>query len=171
MRPPGPAHRPSSLPAVDRRGLALRSTGISERNMNLHWRHTHHYLSGDTVEVGDVPGHLLGAIKGAGLGFFDGGEVATHTIAILHDFTDGTGPHSFYVGYAFEDGSTLKLRCEGQSSGQGGGRIALADRFEFTGGSGRFEGAGGSGRYAGRRLVPAGGGAEIYLDFEGALAR
>jgi hypothetical protein len=152
-----------------RRSRALRPDEMSERNMNLRWRHTHHYLSGDTVEVGDVPGHLLGAIKGAGLGFFDDGEVATHTIAILHDFTDGTGPHSFYVGYQFDDGATLKLRCEGHSSGQGGGRIALAGRFEFSGGSGRFDGA--RGNYSGRRLVPAGGGAEIYLEFEGALAR
>ncbi len=135
----------------------------------MRWRHTHHYVSGDTVEVGDAPGHVLGAIKGAGLGFFDNGEVATHTIAILHDFTEGTGPHSFYVAYAFEDGSTLNLRCQGHSTGQGGGRIALAGSLEISGGSGRFSGARGDGRYAGRRLVPAGGGAEIYLDFDAAL--
>lgn len=144
---------------------------MSEKSDSLHWRHTHHYVSGDTVDVGDVPGHILGAIKGAGLGFFDGGEVATHTIAILHDFTDGTGPHSFYVGYVFEDGSRLNLRCEGNSIGQGDGKIALAGKLEIVGGSGRFAGATGNGRYAGRRLVPASGGAEIYLDFEADLAR
>lgn len=144
---------------------------MSEQLNTLRWRHTHHYVSGDTVEVGDVPGHILGAIKGAGLAFFEDGQVATHTIAILHDFTDGTGPHSFYVGYLFEDGASLNLRCEGHSSGQGDGKLALSGTTELVGGSGRFAGVRGSGRYAGRRLVPAMGGAEIYLDFDSTLAR
>lgn len=143
---------------------------METQNKTLRWRHTHHYVSGDTVEVGDVPGHILGAIKGAGLGFFDAGEVATHTIAILHDFTDGTGPHTFYVAYAFEDGSTLNLRCEGHSTGQGSGRIALSGDAEAVAGGGRFAGFRGRGRYSGRRLIPVSGGAEIYLEFELTLA-
>ena len=136
----------------------------------LHWRHTHHYLSGDTVEVGDVPGHVLGAIKGAGLAFFDGGEVATHSIDILHDFTHGSGPHSFYVAYSFEDGSTFNLKAEGTSTGGAGGTITLDGEGRIAGGTGRFAGVRGHCRYRGRRLL-AGGIPEIYLDFSSELTR
>jgi hypothetical protein len=138
---------------------------------NLHWRHTHHYVQGESIEVGDVPGHVLGAIKGAGLGFFENGDVATHSIAILHDFTNGTGPHSFYVAYSFEDGSTLQLRGQGSSTGEAGGKITLQGNADIVSGTGRFAGAKGNCTYVGKRLLTAIGGAEVYLDFIGSYSR
>jgi len=130
------------------------------------WRHTHHYVKGDSVEVGDVPGHVVGVIQGAGLGFFDSGEVATHSITILHDFTQGTGPHSGYLTYAFEDGSMLSLSFQGMSKTAAGQTTTAIDgRFTLTGGTGRFSGITGDGEYHGRRLIPPAGGGEVYLDF------
>lgn len=138
----------------------------------LKWRHTHHYVKGDSVEVGDVPGHVVGVIQGAGLGFFDGGEVATHTITILHDFTNGTGPHSGYLTYAFEDASTLCLSYHGTSTtAQGQSTTTIQGSFSFARGDGRFSGITGGGHYSGRRLVTSAGGSEAYLDFVGTWSR
>ncbi len=134
----------------------------------LSWRHTHHYVQGESVEAGDVPGHVLGIIRGSGLAFFDDGAVATHSIVIVHDFTDGTGPHSGYVTYAFEDGSTLSLSYQGTSKTPAGQMSTLIEgKFTFVRGSGRFAGVAGSGDYRGKRLIPAAGGGEVYLDFVG----
>jgi hypothetical protein len=35
-----------------------------------------------TVEVGDVPGHIVGVVEFKGLSFFADGEVATQTLAV-----------------------------------------------------------------------------------------
>jgi len=137
----------------------------------LKWRHTHHYVKGDAVDVGDVPGHVVGAIQGAGLGFFDSGEMATHSITILHDFTQGSGPHSGYLRYVFEDGSTLSLSFHGKSTtAPGQTTTAIEGSFSFTGGTGRFSGVTGNGQYQGRRLIPLAGGGEVYLDFTAAYS-
>lgn len=138
----------------------------------LQWRHTHHYVKGESVEVGDVPGHVAGVIQGAGLAFFAGGEVATHSMTILHDFRNGTGPHSGYLTYAFEDGSTLSLSYQGTSTTAAGQTTTTIEgSFSFTRGDGRFSGATGGGQYRGRRLIPLAGGGEVYLDFVGSYSR
>lgn len=138
----------------------------------LGWRHTHHYVQGESVEVGDVPRHVVGIIRGSGLGFFDDGAVATHSIVIVHDFTDGTGPHSGYVTYTFEDGATLSLSYQGMSTTPAGQDSTLIEgKFTFVRGSGRFSGVAGGGQYQGKRLIPASGGGEVYLDFAGTRSR
>jgi hypothetical protein len=58
------------------------------------------------VEVGDVPGHVVGVVEFKGLTFFADGEIATHANPATFDLTHGSGPHQGYVVHYFDDGST-----------------------------------------------------------------
>jgi hypothetical protein len=67
------------------------------------------------VEVGDVPGHVVGVVEFKGLTFFAGGEVATHTNPATFDLTNGSGPHQGYVVHYFDEGSTSIERYQGEA--------------------------------------------------------
>src|SRR5688500_17578957 len=67
-----------------------------------------------SVEVGDVPGHVVGLVEFKGLTFFADGEIATHTNPATFDLTNGSGPHQGYVVHHFDDGSTSIERYQGE---------------------------------------------------------
>jgi hypothetical protein len=94
-----------------------------------------------TVEVGDVPGHIVGVVEFKGLTFFADGEVATHSNPATFDLTNGSGPHQGYVVHYFGDGATSIERYEGEARlSADGKRTVVEGTFECIGGTGRFEG-------------------------------
>ena len=121
-----------------------------------------------TVEVGDVPGHVVGVIEFKGLSFFVDGEVATHTNPATFDLTNGSGPHQGYVVHYFDDGSTSIERYRGEARMSADSKRTLVEgTFECVGGTGRFAGIRGEGTYRGERLGALRTGDYVYVDTTG----
>jgi hypothetical protein len=121
-----------------------------------------------TVEVGDVPGHVVGVVEFKGLSFFADGEVATHTNPATFDLTNGSGPHQGYVVHYFDDGSTSIERYRGEARMSADGkRTMIEGTFECVGGTGRFAGIKGEGTYRGERLGALRTGDYVYVDTTG----
>lgn len=138
----------------------------------LKWHHSHHISKAETVDVGDVPGHVMGVAKATGVGFFEGGEVATVMTSGTFDYRNGAGKAEGYAGYTFEDGSVLFLKYETVTTPDPGGMgSSFKGQFSFTEGTGRFRGIKGSGSLTGRRLSLLGGGSEVYFNFAGTYSR
>jgi hypothetical protein len=121
-----------------------------------------------TVEVGDVPGHVVGVVEFKGLSFFADGEIATHTNPATFDLTNGSGPHHGYVVHYFDDGSTSIERYRGEARMSADGKRTLVEgTFECVGGTGRFAGIRGKGTYRGERLGALRTGDYVYVDTTG----
>jgi hypothetical protein len=121
-----------------------------------------------TVEVGDVPGHVVGVVQFKGLTFFADGEIATHSNPAMFDLTNGSGPHRGYVVHHFDDGSTSIERYQGEARlSADGKRTVVEGSFECIGGTGRFEGLRGEGTYRGERLGALQTGDYVYVDTAG----
>ena len=103
------------------------------------------------VEVGDMPGHVVGVVQFKGLTFFADGEIATHTNPATFDLTNGSGPHQGYVIHYFDDGSTSIERYQGEAKlSADGKRTTVTGTFQCIGGTGRFEGLTRRGHLPGR---------------------
>jgi hypothetical protein len=121
-----------------------------------------------TIEVGDVPGHVVGVVQFKGLTFFAHGEIATHSNPAAFDLTNGSGPHRGYVVHYFDDGSTSIERYQGEARlSADGKRTVVEGTFECIGGTGRFEGLKGEGTYRGERLGALQTGDYVYVDTTG----
>ena len=121
-----------------------------------------------TVEVGDVPGHVVGVVEFKGLSFFADGEIATHTNPATFDLTNGSGPHQGYVVHYFDDGSTSIERYQGEAKlSADGKRTVVSGTFQCVGGTGRFQGLKGEGTYRGERLGALQTGDYVYVDTTG----
>jgi hypothetical protein len=121
-----------------------------------------------SLEVGDVPGHVVGVVVFKGLTFFADGEIATHANPATFDLTDGSGPHRGYVVHYFDDGSTSIERYEGEARlAADGKRTTVSGTFECVGGTGRFAGLQGEGTYRGERLGALQTGDYVYVDTTG----
>jgi hypothetical protein len=123
---------------------------------------------GTSVEVGDVPGHVVGVVEFKGLTFFADGEIATHSNPATFDLTNGSGPHQGYVIHYFDDGSTSIERYEGEAKlSTDGKRTTVEGTFQCVGGTGRFAGLKGQGTYRGERLGALQTGDYVYVDTTG----
>ena len=121
-----------------------------------------------TVEVGDVPGHVVGVVEFKGLTFFADGEIATHSNPATFDLTDGSGPHQGYVVHYFDDGSTSIERYQGEARlSADGKRTTVTGTFQCIAGTGRFKGLKGEGTYRGERLGALQTGDYVYIDTTG----
>jgi hypothetical protein len=121
-----------------------------------------------TIEVGDVPGHVVGVVQFKGLTFFADGEIATHSNPAAFDLTNGSGPHRGYVVHYFDDGSTSIERYQGEARlSADGKRTVVEGTFECIGGTGLFEGLKGEGTYRGERLGALQTGDYVYVDTTG----
>jgi hypothetical protein len=120
------------------------------------------------VEVGDVPGHVVGVVQFKGLTFFADGEVATHTNPATFDLTNGSGPHQGYVVHYFDDGSTSVERYKGEAKlSADGKRTTVSGTFQCVGGTGRFARLKGEGTYKGERVGALRTGDFVYVDTTG----
>jgi hypothetical protein len=124
-----------------------------------------------TVEVGDVPGHVVGVVQFKGLTFFANGETATHSNPATFDLTNGSGPHQGYVVHYFDDGSTSIERYQGEARlSADGKRTTVTGTFQCVGGTGRFAGLKGEGTYRGERLGALQTGDYVYVDTTGSCS-
>jgi hypothetical protein len=134
----------------------------------LKWRTGLSTSKADSMPVGDVPGHVVGAGESRGMAFFEKGEAAIAVDKFTFDYTNGSGPYVAYMLHSFEDGSTFVVRFVGSSAASPNGKItSFKGTFSFTQGTGRFAGIQGSGSHTGKRFAPVGAGAELYFDFTG----
>jgi hypothetical protein len=125
-------------------------------------------VASTSVEVGDVPGHVVGVVEFKGLTFFADGEIASHSNPATFDLTDGSGPHQGYVVHRFDDGSTSIERYQGEARRSADGkRTTVSGTFQCIGGTGRFAGLTGEGTYQGERLGALQTGDFVYVDTKG----
>jgi len=118
---------------------------------------TLHTLKVETMEVGDVPGHIVGVFQSGGLGFFTkgpiSGQTAVRTGTGYFDYVKGMGTSRNYITYTFQDGSTLSVIATGTVTPvDGGKRATYKGETEWIGGTGKFEGMKGKGTYKGERF-------------------
>jgi len=129
-------------------------------------RFTLHIIKAETIEVGDVPGHVLGVAQQTGVVFYSTGEIARKTNTDTFDYVKGKGTFVDYSFYTHQDGSTLFTKGGGTATPMDGGKgTALEGTFECTGGTGRFEGFKGTGTFKGGRIGDIKTGADYYFDF------
>jgi hypothetical protein len=125
-----------------------------------------HNLKTESIDVGDVTGHILGVVQQSGLIFYSTGEIATTMNTAYFDYVNGKGTFTNYRVTNFQDGSTLFTKGGGTATPvDGGKRTVFEGPVECTGGTGRFEGFKGTGTYKGERIGSIKTGADSYHDF------
>ena len=140
--------------------------GLSSADEKVTGRIVHHSVKTETIEVGDVPGHILGITQHAGLIFYSTGEVATTRNNATFDYVNGKGTFTNYRVNTYQDGSTLRMTGGGTATPvDGGKRTVFEGPVECIGGTGRFEGYKGTGTYKGERVGDLKTGADSYFDF------
>jgi hypothetical protein len=125
-----------------------------------------HYTKMETVEVGDVPGHVLGVAQQTGLTFYSTGEVAKAAATFHFDLLKGKGTFSGYILHTIPDGSTLMKTFGGNVSPvDDGKKFVIEGKSECIGGTGKYEGFRGTGTYKGERIGELKTGGDAYYDF------
>jgi hypothetical protein len=129
-------------------------------------RNCSHMIKVESIEVGDVPGHIVYVGELAGVYSCDDGSVATTSIKTMGELTKGSGKAQSYEVFTFEDGSTtwIKAQCTIRPSPDGKTGIWEGGKFEYIKGTGRFEGIQGSGTFTGKRLAATPGAGAQYLE-------
>jgi len=135
-------------------------------------RAVYHTIKAETMEVGDVPGHIIVVAQHSGLGFFTkgpaAGQIATRKSVAYTDVVKGKGTFTNYIVYTFRDGSTVLHKATGTSTPVDGGKtVAFEGTYEVAGGTGKFAGAKGKGTFKSERLGSAETGGDAYADFTG----
>lgn len=135
-------------------------------------RVVYHTQKVETMEVGDVPGHIVGVIQQPGLIFITkgpaSGEIATRMATYYFDTVNAKGTVSGYSVVTYRDGSTLVYKTAGTvGSGDGEKQMLSEGTYEYIGGTGRYAGTKGKGTYKGERLGSPKTGGDSYADFSG----
>jgi hypothetical protein len=130
----------------------------------LKYRLFTHATSVQTIDVGDVEGHLLGVNRQSGIAEFPDGSVATTYFTALTDYVKGSGTALVnYVNITFDDGSVLWTKGTNTTVAEGN-KSFFKGTLTVIGGKGRYAGATGDGTFSGTRLAPLAAGADLYLD-------
>jgi len=90
--------------------------GPSSADEKMTGRIALHNIKAETIEVGDVPGHILGIAQQTGLTFYSTGEVARKINTASFDFVKGKGTFAGYSSYIDQDGSTLFTKEDASAS-------------------------------------------------------
>jgi len=136
------------------------------------YRAVYHFQKAETMEVGDVPGHVVGFIDAPGIVFITkgpgSGEIGARKSATYFDYVKGKGTLTGYYMYTFRDGSTFSTKAIGTTTPVDGGKgVVFEGTYEVTGGTGRFEGMKGKGTFKGERVGPRETGSDGYVDATG----
>jgi len=129
-----------------------------------------HVTSVQSLDIGDVDGHVASLARFSGLVFFPDGTVGTVSFASVSDYTKGAGTFTLYPVLAFEDGSLLWLKSVGTGTVDGE-KTRFVGSLTVVGGKGRFEGVNGEGTLTGTRYTPLSVGADLVSDYTLHLTR
>jgi len=125
-----------------------------------------HYAKMETIEVGDVPGHILGVAQQVGLVLYSAGGVAKKTATFTFDLSKGKGTFSEYSVITDQDGSTLFSKASGTAGPvEDGKKVVIEAKIECVGGTGRYEGFKGTGTVKGERIGDIKAGGDSHYDF------
>ncbi len=135
-------------------------------------RVVYHTQKIETMEVGDVQGHVLGVAQQSGLTFYTkgpaSGQIATRMGNLYIDSVKGKGIFTAYLADTFQDGSTLIYKASGTITPvDEGKKMVFEGTYEIIGGAGRFEGKKGKGSFKGERIGSPKTGGDSYADFTG----
>lgn len=130
----------------------------------LKFRMITHVTSAQSLDVGDVDGHVASLTRFSGLAFLPDGTVGTVQFASLADYTNGTGTFTLFPVLAFDDGSALWLESAGTGTVDGT-KTRFVGTLTVLGGKGRFEDAQGDGTLTGTRYTPLSVGADLVSDY------
>lgn len=132
-------------------------------------RVTFHTQKAETMEVGDVPGHIMGISQSPGLAFYtkgpDAGKTATRIGTACFDVVNGKGTLTGYTVNTFEDGSTLVYTISGTITSVDGGKKAAQEGTNYVTGTGRYKGTKMKCTYKGERIGSIKTGGDGYADF------
>ncbi len=139
-------------------------------------RNVGHTQKSEMIEVGDVPGHIMGVSQFQGMAFYtkgpDAGEIVPRTGVSVFDLVKGKGTVSGHETKTFKDGSMIFIKFRGtQVPTDGGKKAAYEITWEVAGGTGRYEGATGSGTARGERIGDPKAGGDNYVEFAGTVTR
>ena len=123
-----------------------------------------HVTSAQSLEVGDVDGHIVSLARFSGLAFYTDGTVGTVTFASLADYTDGAGSFTLFPILSFDDGSELWVKSVGTAKVEGN-KTRFVGTLTVVGGKGRFADAKGDGSLTGTRYTPLAVGADLVSDY------
>jgi hypothetical protein len=137
--------------------------GAARADETLKFRTIMHSSNAQTIDVGDVDGHILGVARFSGIVSLPDGSTATSYFTGAFEYTKGAGPVSTYLNVSYEDGSVLWLKTAGTAVAEGTKTI-FKGTVNVLGGKGKYVGATGDGSYSGARTVPLAAGADLYLD-------
>jgi hypothetical protein len=140
--------------------------GFSSADEQITGRIVLHYAKMETIEVGDVPGHILGVAQQVGLVLYSAGGVAKKTATFTFDLLKGKGTFSEYSVITDRDGSTLFSRASGTAGPvEDGKKVVIEGKIECVGGTGRYEGFKGTGTVKGERIGDIKSGGDSHYDF------
>ena len=146
--------------------LCLCSASSAWADETLKYRQFTHATNVQTIDVGDVDGHLLGVNRQSGIASFPDGSVATAYFTALTDYVKGSGTAVVvYTNVTFEDGSVLWIKGTNKTVAEGNKSSISNGTLTVIGGKGRYAGATGDGTYSGARVGPLTTGADAYLDY------
>ena len=95
---------------------------VSGAEEKVSGRIVQHNLKVETVEMGDVPGHVMGIAQAAGLVFYPKGEIATTESTTMFDTVNGKGTFSSDRVIHHPDGSMQYVRIIGTANPMDGGK-------------------------------------------------
>ena len=141
-------------------------SGIKAADEKITGRVTAHFTKMETMEVGDVPGHVLGIAQQAGLMFYSTGQVAKKSATFHFDFMKGKGPFVDYSIYTDPDGSIRFIKAVGMAGPTADGKkFVIEGTFECIGGTGRYADDKGTGTFRGERVGDMKTGGDAHYDF------
>jgi hypothetical protein len=152
--------------------LAVFLVPITQAADEVAYRVVTHNQKVETMEVGDVPGHVVGVAEQPGIIFVmkgpASGEIGTRKGTTYFDSVKGKGTFTGYYVYTLPDGSTLVHKATGTSKPEDGGkRAAFEGTYEVAGGTGRFAGMKGKGTFQSERVGSLQTGGDTYVDIKG----
>jgi hypothetical protein len=123
-----------------------------------------HVTSAQSLEVGDVDGHIASLARFSGLAFYTDGTVGAISFVSLTDYTNGAGSFTLFPILSFDDGLELWVKSDGTAKVDGS-TTRFVGTLTVTGGKGRFAGAKGDGTLTGTRYTPIAVGADLVSDY------
>lgn len=116
-----------------------------------------------SLEVGDVDGHVLRLNRRSGVALFPDGSVGASYYSATNDYVKGSGTYLAYCNLTLRDGSVLWFKVTGSAKPDETTTFFPEAPVTVLRGTGRFEGVSGDGTFKGQ-LTPFSVGANLYAD-------